>query len=180
MKDYPEDNIYQCETHGTYDARLPVSEDTFRLAKPEQRPHLVVRNDNLPTQPDNATSMKAQARKKDAQAIIAESMSEEDLQKNIIAMAKQFGWLIHSERPALTKEGQWRTPIQGDKGFYDLILKRYTPNRGYETLEWELKSEKGKLSEAQEAWFAVSPSTEVIRPSDWLSGRVEKRLRGDL
>ena len=64
MPTYPEDHIYQCETRGKYDARLPVSEDTFRLASPEQRKNLVIEGDNLPPPPTKGKGIKPQARNK--------------------------------------------------------------------------------------------------------------------
>jgi len=107
----------------------------------------------------------------------ARMMSEGDLLKCVLDLAKVFGWKTAHFRPARTQHG-WRTPVAGDgKGFVDLVLVR--PGR---YLFIELKSEKGKLSAEQENWLgwlraAVgSDSVRVLRPSDWLNGEVEKLL----
>ena len=127
-------------------------------------------------------------------------LSERDFQEQIIQLAKLHGWMVHAERPARTKDG-WRTAIQGDPGFPDLVLAR----EGV-VIYAELKSEKGRLSPAQIEWsvalhevdqrardqaFAVQesrglphPSIEVVvrsfiwRPSDW--DEIEKVLREEL
>lgn len=133
--------------------------------------------ENTPTMPAKPTSVRGQAQNKGTQTIIAESMSEQQLCDAVIELAHYYGWLVAHFRPALLKNGTYRTAVQGDgKGFYDIILKRYTPENGYQWREWELKSEKGKLTEAQEEWQKVSPFAEVIRPSDWLSGAIQKSL----
>ena len=62
MRNYPEDHIYQCEKRARYDARIPVSEDVYRLTPKAERKHLVVRNDNLPVPPTKGKGIKPQAR----------------------------------------------------------------------------------------------------------------------
>jgi len=113
----------------------------------------------------------------DTQKVIANAMSEEELLNNIIALAKAFGWLIAHFRPGQTKDGQWRTPVQGDRGFPDLVLARSIPEVGYKQLFIiELKSEKGRLSPEQKAWKDALVYL-VWRPSDWLDGTVERSLK---
>ena len=74
------------------------------------------------------------------------------------------GWRVHAERPARTSKG-WRTPVQGDPGFFDLVLAR----RG-RVIFAELKSARGKLSAEQEAWLAElsgGPERYTWRPADF-------------
>ena len=73
-------------------------------------------------------------------------MTEQQLLDAIVQAAKLHGWMVAHFRPALTAKG-WRTPMQGDPGFPDLVLAR----KG-EVLFLELKSQKGRMTEAQTAW----------------------------
>ncbi len=54
----------------------------------------------------------------------------------------------------------WRTAIQGDAGFPDIVAVR-----GDRMLFAELKAEKGKLSAEQEEWIATLKAS-----ATWLSG----------
>lgn len=74
-------------------------------------------------------------------------ISESAFQDRLIAEARLRGWLVAHFRPGRTATG-WRTPVQGDAGFPDLVLVR-----GGRLIWAELKSEKGKLSEKQEKWI---------------------------
>jgi len=112
--------------------------------------------------------------------LIANSMSEAELQSNVIELAHTLGYLCHAERPAQNTKGQWRTAIQGDKGFPDLVMTKHTS-----IIIVELKSEKGRLSQMQSLWLnhfgALTPynaslSVRIWRPSDWLDGTIEKEL----
>ena len=156
---------------------IPVSPDVFHLATPEKRQYLVVEDGNLPVSPAKPLSTKTQAQKKDALTLIAESMSEAELQDNIVDMAQRFGWMVHGERPARTKDGQWRTPVQGDAGWPDLVLARYTKAKGFQLLIIELKSEKGTITAEQMEWLRVLEGAKVWRPLDWLDGTIEEKLR---
>ena len=49
---------------------------------------------------------------------------ERDFQRAVIDLARLCGWRVHHTRPTLTRAGEWRTPIQGDAGFPDLVLCR--------------------------------------------------------
>lgn len=111
-------------------------------------------------------------------AIIAAHTTEEEFLRDILAYAKERGWLCHHCRPARTSKG-WATPIQGQKGFPDLVLLRRHPE--YEDavlIVAEVKSEGGVLSLAQEAWLKtfglfsgavgrLRMSVYVWRPSQW-------------
>lgn len=86
---------------------------------------------------------------------------EEELQNKIIEVAKIYGWLVHAERPARTSKG-YRTPIQGDTGFPDLVL-----TRNKDILFVECKSEKGKLSDAQKIWLTELDKNPTVRCLVW-------------
>ena len=94
-------------------------------------------------------------------------ISERDFQDNVIELAQTLGWVVHHDRPARQGEG-WVTPIQGNPGFPDLVLAK-----GGRVIFAELKSEKGKVTDNQEAWLTaiqpdplVEPTAFVWRPSD--------------
>jgi hypothetical protein len=119
-------------------------------------------------------------------------MSEDQLKDAVIEMAQTFGWLVHHDRPARTEKG-WRTAIQGDPGFPDLVLAR----RGM-VLVSELKRDTGGLSDEQKAWLYALGGTShwdgdgwlikprasggglavgVWRPWNWSKREIEKVLR---
>lgn len=92
-------------------------------------------------------------------------VSERDFQDRVVAEAQIRGWLCAHFRPARTATG-WRTAIQGDPGFPDLVLVR--PPR---VLFVELKSEKGRMSPDQVRWSegleaCDGVETYLFRPSD--------------
>lgn len=97
-----------------------------------------------------------------AREVLANSMSERDLQTNVIAMAKAMGYLVYHTHDSRRSES----------GYPDLTLAR----RG-EVLFVELKSNKGKLSLAQMAWRAMLPSWRLWTPAELLDGTVERTLR---
>lgn len=104
--------------------------------------------------------------------------TEAEFQAAVIDLARLSGWLVHHTRPARTADG-WRTPIQGDKGFPDLVLVHERTGR---QLLVELKSETGRLSEDQLRWgralmAGCGPNNyRVWRPSDW--DELARELRG--
>lgn len=80
----------------------------------------------------------------------------------IVQAAKLHGWMVAHFRPALTAKG-WRTPMQGDPGFPDLVLSK----ADRPTLFLELKSEKGTHTQSQRAWQkALGDNYRVIYPRD--------------
>jgi hypothetical protein len=104
-------------------------------------------------------------------------MSEDDLLDAVLKAARLYGWLAAHFRPALTSRG-WRTAVSGDgAGFPDLVLVR-----GDTVLAVELKSETGKLAPEQERWLRALANagipSEVWRPEDWKSGKIERMLAG--
>jgi hypothetical protein len=106
-------------------------------------------------------------------------VTEAELQRAVIQLARLLGWWAVHFRPALTDKG-WRTPVQGDgEGFPDLILAR--PGR---LLVVELKKAPKKPTPAQLAWLELLVSSGVEATwwsdRDWLSGKIEAVLRGEL
>lgn len=81
----------------------------------------------------------------------------------VIDLAHYRQWLVSHFRPAQSGRG-WRTPVQGDAGFPDLVLAR----RG-QVIFAELKAGKGQITKAQAAWLgAVGNAVPfyVWRPGD--------------
>lgn len=82
-------------------------------------------------------------------------LSEAEFQAMIVYRARALGWLVHHDR------GDYRQCIAGDPGFPDLLLAR----NGVVML-WEVKSEEGRVSDAQVAWLdALSGSEKVLDAS---------------
>ena len=86
----------------------------------------------------------------------------------VIEVAHMFGYLVAHFRPAINRRGHWQTPVQADgAGFPDLVLCK--PGRNVKFVE--LKTERGKLSPAQERWLndlrLAGQEVYVWRPSDW-------------
>lgn len=101
-------------------------------------------------------------------------MSEAELQRAVIECARALGWRVAHFRPAQTRAGRWVTPVSADgAGFPDLVLAR----NGV-VLFVELKTEKGRMSDEQAKWRLALPAMFLWRPADWVSGHVERVLRG--
>lgn len=98
----------------------------------------------------------------------AKAMREKQLMQNVIDMARLLGYLVYHTFDSRRSE----------PGFPDIIAVGYD-----RLLAIECKREKEKPTPAQQNWLdelAYVPGVEcyVIRPSDWLSGEVERILRG--
>lgn len=107
----------------------------------------------------------------------ARAMSESDLQDAIVELSHAFGFSVAHFTTARTNTGGYRTPTQYDAvGFPDLLL---VGERGVVFIE--VKTERGKLSTEQAEWILrvnrAKHRAYVFRPSDWLSGAVERELR---
>ncbi len=103
-------------------------------------------------------------------------MSERELQNAVIELARLLGYRVAHFRASLTQSGRWATAMQGDVGYPDLTLA------GNGRLIFaELKSVKGRISDAQLDWRLALTGTGaewyLWRPSDWTSGRIEAVLR---
>ena len=89
-------------------------------------------------------------------------MTEAQFTDRVIQTAKLFGWLVCHFRPARTERG-WRTAIQGDSGFVDLVLAR----NGV-VLHVELKIGTKKPRPDQVSWgVAIGDSYRLWYPDMW-------------
>lgn len=101
-----------------------------------------------------------------AQEILADAMSEAELQANVEEMLELFGWrFIHD-----------RDSRRNNPGFPDICAVR----RG-RLLFAELKTTRGRFRTEQRLWLedlsAAEVETYVLRPRDWHSGLIEEILR---
>ena len=82
------------------------------------------------------------------------SHEEDELLGRIIEVAHLNHWLVAHFRPAMLKDGTYRTAVSADgKGFPDLVLVRELPGQPLNDILFvELKSSKGKLSIEQTLW----------------------------
>jgi hypothetical protein len=101
-------------------------------------------------------------------------MTERELQSAVIQLARLFGWRVAHFRPAITSKG-WRTPVEADgAGFPDLVLARDR------ILYAELKSDRGRLTEAQLEWQAAIEHAggehHVWTPEHWADGTIDRAL----
>lgn len=104
-------------------------------------------------------------------------MTEKELQTAVIDLAKLLGWRVMHQRPARRLDGTWRTAIEGDVGFPDLVLLRPPV-----LIFAELKSARGNPDFAQSTWLngldtVSGVQTFLWRPLDWTDGRIEDVLR---
>lgn len=131
-----------------------------------------------------------------ARQVLDKAMTETELGNVIIDYAQMSGWLIIHHRPARTKQG-WRTAMQGNAGFPDLVLARRQ-----RVIFAELKT-MGKDPDAnQTVWLRAIGAPQqsengesmvdvevsglnlghlehiglVWRPSDWSSGLIRRIL----
>ena len=74
-------------------------------------------------------------------------MTENELLKNVLAIAKMRGWLVFHALPAYKNE-RWATHFNGDAGFPDLCLVHATGGVCFA----ELKAGRNKLTVAQMRW----------------------------
>lgn len=98
---------------------------------------------------------------------MAAGMTEREFQDQVIALATLLGWKCHHVRAGMTRNGRYMTHVQGHVGFPDLVLAH--PKRG--VIFAELKSENGRVDDAQKAWHVVLSEAQtevhVWRPKDW-------------
>lgn len=79
-------------------------------------------------------------------------ISEAQFTSTVVDIARTYHWRVSHFRPAKTEKG-WRTPIQGDKGFPDLVLARHLV-----VLFVELKVGRRRLAPDQVLWRdAIGP-----------------------
>jgi hypothetical protein len=102
-------------------------------------------------------------------------MLEAQFQAQVIQLARMNGWKVFHPAKMMDRNGTWRTALQGDKGWPDLVLAH--KDRGL--IVAELKSDVGKLSFEQQAWLThLAPWAEVYvwRPKDLdtIAGRLSQ------
>lgn len=105
----------------------------------------------------------------DYRSLQAKAMSERQLQDQIIELAKRMGFIVYHTHDSRRSEA----------GFPDLVLVHPKQLR----IVWrELKSETGTTTPEQKVWIStlslVGEDVDVWRPRDWVSGRIERELRG--
>lgn len=98
-------------------------------------------------------------------------LTEKQFSQQIEDLLKLYGWRWCHFRPAKTKYG-WRTALSGHQGFPD-----YIATKSSRLIIFEIKSEKGKMSNDQLLWYLalnlVSGSSHgcisvyIWRPSDF-------------
>ncbi len=90
-------------------------------------------------------------------------ISEASFLQQVKALAYIHGWDCHHASPTQTAKGRWLT--SGAVGFPDLVLCHKVKGLIFA----ELKSEKGRTSDAQDHWLEIlNPHVEcyVWRPED--------------
>lgn len=102
-------------------------------------------------------------------------IGESQLQAAIVELAKLEGWLVFHPMPVQNQSGRWRTALQGDRGFPDLVLAH--KDRG--VIFVELKSTIGRVSEYQQLWIdtlkQAGAEVYVWRPVDIHQARIMLR-----
>lgn len=105
-------------------------------------------------------------------------MSEDDLLRCVLDLAKLLGLRTAHFRPAKTARGNWVTPVQGDgKGFPDLVI---VGPRG--VLFRELKSDKGQLTPEQVDWrndlWLAKADWNIWTPRHWgtTGGHIKREM----
>lgn len=101
-------------------------------------------------------------------------VTEQQFTDAVIQLAKYRGWLVAHFRAGRTVKG-WRTPVQGHKGFVDLVLVR--PPR---IIYAELKTARGVTSREQDHWMEALKNSgaevHLWRPAD-LTDTITEALR---
>ena len=106
--------------------------------------------------------------------VLPDNLTEAQFQGAIVDLAQYFGWRIFHPRTVRTITGHHLTAYTGHAGFPDLVLA--SPGG---VIFAELKTAKGRPTEAQQAWRAMleagGAEYYLWRPADWWE--IEKRLR---
>lgn len=114
-------------------------------------------------------------------------MTEKQFQDTVVDLAAVLGWRVHHVKPGMTSRGTWLTNVQGHVGFPDLVLAhagfsgRQFGQQMPSIIFAELKSQRGRISDDQQAWadtLTACPGVEyyVWRPSHMK--QITERLRG--
>jgi Holliday junction resolvase-like predicted endonuclease len=111
----------------------------------------------------------------------ANARSWRALEEAVEDLLSLHGWRWMHIRPALRKDGRYRTATTGHEGYFD-----YTAMRGGRVLFLEVKDGRGELSVEERCWsieaeeaHRLAPSVQylVVRRADVESGRLEEVLR---
>lgn len=101
---------------------------------------------------------------------------EAGLQRAVIDIARLHDVRVHHARAARMPSGRWATPLQGDRGFVDLVLAGRSG-----VLFRELKSLKGRLQPDQRVWLArmgdAGLNVSVWTPVDLQSGLILDEIK---
>jgi hypothetical protein len=104
----------------------------------------------------------------DAATVINASISERDFQATVRAYAELNGWRVHTV---------WNSR-KSPEGWPDLFMARCCVGGAAEVIAAELKTERGRVTEAQRTWLALLNLAGIPaylwRPSDWPA--IERRL----
>lgn len=97
------------------------------------------------------------------------TITEQDLLRRVIDLAKLSGWRVAHFRPAMTKRGTWVTRMDGHFGFPDLVLLK-PPRIIFAELKRSLKGRQ--VTDEQRIWLtllAAVPGLEVYlwTPEGW-------------
>lgn len=110
-------------------------------------------------------------------------VSERAFQNQVVSLAKTCGWRVAHFRPAMMQSGKWATAMIGDSGWPDLAMAHSARgDRPARLILAELKSETGRVAEAQKEWLAVLSQVagdvlvRIWTPRDW--AEINKELVG--
>jgi len=103
-------------------------------------------------------------------------VTESEFQAATLDLARLLKSRVAHFRPAMNARGERRTAVAGDgAGWPDLVMARDR------LIAVELKSDRGRLSVAQQEWIhalgQAGVETYVRRPADWSNGVIEAALR---
>jgi VRR-NUC domain len=103
-------------------------------------------------------------------------LNEATVQDGILGLARPLGIRVVHFRPALTKDGRWRTPVEGDaEGWPDLTLI------GTRLIVREVKGDGGRLDPDQAQWLddltAAGVDAAVWTADMWRSGAIQAEMR---
>ncbi len=94
-------------------------------------------------------------------------LSERDFASQVETLLDLFGWTWCHFRPAQTKHG-WRTPLSGSQGLPDYIAARPPW-----LILFELKSDKGILTDKQKEWHEILKACHGCEVYLWRPGDIE-------
>lgn len=98
--------------------------------------------------------------------------TETACEKTIVQAARQFGWLVHGNRPARDRKGAFSVALKGDKGFPDLILCR-PPH----FIVVELKRKPNKVEPEQQRWIDALTASGIMVEVVWVPEEQDELIR---